>query len=426
MAENNEVKTEQQDAVNEQAAALFTTPSDLSGNFKKWQLVFLGLQNTVAMSGVILVPILCGLNVSVTLFCAGIGTLIYQFIDKGIVPAFLGGSFAFIAPLSLIISEQGIPYAQGGILFVMIFYFVFSLLLKLLGPERVAKVFPPVVTGPIIMVLGLCLAHVGVDSASGNWIVAIITFGIAVVVNVFTKGMTKILTILIALVGGYLISIPFGLVDFSGVIAAPWFGIPSFTLPQFDLRSIILIAPAAIVPCIEHIGDVIALGTTVGKDFTKTPGLPRSLFACGVATAFSGLLGGPSLTIHSENTGVLAVTRIYSPFVVRMGAIWMALFAFIPKFEALCRSIPGPVLGGVGILLYGMVTCVGIRTVVENHVNFAIPKNLIIASAILILAVGGAVFVFPGGISLGGMAIAAVAGIILNLVLPLRNPAAEG
>lgn len=398
--------------------ARFVSPSDLSVNFTKKQMVFLGLQNTVAMSGVIIVPILCGLNVSVTLFCAGVGTLIYQFIDKGIVPAFLGGSFAFIAPLTMIITDMGIPYAQGGLVFVMCFYFLFALLLKLLGTERINRVFPPVITGPIIIVLGLSLASVGVSSASANWPVALLTFGIAVVVNIFGKGLTKILTIVLALVGGYLISIPFGLVDFSGVMEAAWFGVPSFTLPKFDVRAIIAIAPAAIVPCIEHIGDVIAVGTTVGKDFTKNPGLPRSLFACGCATCVSACLGGPSLTIHSENTGVLAVTRIYSPFVVRCGAVWMALFAFIPKFEALCRSIPDPVLGGVGILLYGMVANVGVRTVVENHVDFSKAKNLIVSSAILILAVGGATFNFPGGISIGGLAVAAIAGIILNLILP--------
>ena len=197
------------DNVNTSAATqepVFVSPSDLSVNFTKKQMVFLGLQNTVAMSGVIIVPILCGLNVSVTLFCAGIGTLIYQFVDKGIVPAFLGGSFAFIAPLTVIISEMGVPYAQGGLIFVMCFYFLFALLLKLLGTERIHKVFPPVITGPIIMVLGLCLANVGVSSASEHWIVALLTFGIAIVVNIFGKGLTKILTIVLALVGGYLIS----------------------------------------------------------------------------------------------------------------------------------------------------------------------------------------------------------------------------
>jgi len=399
---------------------LTTSPSDRSGDFKKWQQVFLGMQNTLAMSGVIIVPILCGLNVSVTLLCAGIGTIIYQLIDKRMIPAFLGGSFAFVAPLSLVISEMGIPYAQGGILFVMLLYFAFALLLQLLKPHRVAKVFPPVITGPIIMIIGLTLAGVGVSSASGNWWVALITLAIAIVVNVFTKRMTQILTIAIALVGGYLVSIPFGLVDFSEVIAAPWIGLPDFHMPAFDLRAILLIAPAAIVPCIEHIGGVIALGNVVGKDFTKNPGLPRSLFGCGVASAFSGMVGGPPLTIYGENTGVLTITRLYSPFIVGCGAAWMALFAFVPKFEALCRSIPDPVLGGVGILLYGMITCVGIRTLIDNKVDFTVPKNLIVGTSILIFAVGGASFVFPGEIVLGGMAVAAIVGIILNLVLP--NP----
>jgi uracil permease len=417
--ESNDITDTKTD--NRQERFMFSSPPDLSVNFSKLQLFFLGLQNTLGMSGVIIIPIIVGMNVSVTMFCAGIGTLIYQFIDKGMIPAFLGGSFAFIAPLTLIIKEMGIPYAQGGVIFVMCFYFIFALALRLLGPQKVAMTFPPIITGPIIMILGLSLAGVGVTSASSNWVVALLTFALAIAVNVVSKGLTKILTIIIALVGGYIISIPFGIVDFSGVIAAPWFGVPDFSFPKFDLRAVIAIAPAAIVPCIEHIGDVIALGNTVGKDFTKDPGLPRSLFACGCATAFSGLLGGPSLTIHSENTGVLAITRIYSPFVVRCGAFWMALFSFTPKFEALCRSIPNAVLGGVGILLYGMITCVGMRTIVESRTDLSIAKNLVVASSILILGVGGAKFVFPGDIQLGGMAISAVAGIILNLVLPDGN-----
>lgn len=393
---------------------------DLSGNFSTLQKIFLGMQNTIAMSGVILVPILSGLNVSVTLFCAGIGTIIYQFIDKKMIPAFLGGSFAFIASVSVIVGEMGVSYAQGGIIFVSLFYFLFALLLKWLGREKVAEIFPSVVTGSIIMVLGLSLAGVGVGSASENWPVALITFLIAVVVNNFGRGLSRVLTIVIALVAGYIIALIAGLVDLTPIKEAAWFGIPNFTAPAFNLRAILLIAPAAIVPCLEHIGDVIAVGTTVGKDFTEEPGLPRSLFACGVATAFSGALGGPSLTIHSENTGVLAVTRIYSPFVVRAGAVWMALFAFIPKFEALCRTIPNPVLGGIGILLYGMVASVGIRTLIENKVDFSHPRNLAIASTVLIIGIGGAQFVF-GDISIGGMAIAAVFGVLLNLFLPKQQ-----
>lgn len=393
---------------------------DLSDNFSTPQKAILGLQNTLAMCGVILVPILCGLDVSVTLFCAGIGTIIYQFIDKGMVPAFLGGSFAIIAGVSTVIGEMGIPYAQGGILAMALFYFLFALLLKLLGKDRVAKVFPPIIVGPIIMVLGLSLASVGINEAQENWIVAILTFAIAVGINCFSKGLTKVLTIIIALVGGYIIAIPFHLVNFAPVLEASWFGVPSFTLPAFDWRAIMLIAPCAIVPCLEHIGDVMAVGSVVGKDFTDEPGLDRSVFACGVSTLISGCLGGPSLTIHSENTGVLAVTRLYSPLVVRFGACWMALLAFCPKFSALCSTIPQAVLGGVGILLYGMVTSTGIRTLIDNQVDFNQPRNLCIAAAILILGVGGASITL-GSITLGGMAVAAIAGIILHFVLPGRE-----
>jgi uracil permease len=402
-------------------AQAMKVPEDLSKRYNTWQKCLLGLQNTVGMSGVILVPILAGLDVSVTLFCAGLGTIIYQIIDKRLIPAFLGGSFALLAALQVVIGDKGVEYAQGGIIAAMVIYFLFAVVLKILGPKGVAKVFPPLVTGPIIMVIGLSLAGVGISEAQDNWPIAIATFAIAVLVNVFGKGLSKVLTIVLALIGGYIISLPFGLVDFTPVVEAPWFGLPHFTAPKFDIAAIALIAPAAIVPCIEHIGDVIAIGQTVGKDFTKNPGLPRSLFACGVVTGLSGLLGGPSLTIHSENTGVIALTRLYSPFIVRMGALYMACFAFIPKFAALCGTIPQAVLGGVGILLYGMITCVGIRNLVEGRVDFTQPKNLITGAAILILGVGGATFVFPGNITLGGMAIAAIAGIILNLVLPSKK-----
>ena len=222
---------------------------DLSDNFTTGQKAVLGLQNTLAMCGVILVPILCGLDVSVTLFCAGIGTIIYQFIDKKMVPAFLGGSFAIIAGVSTVVGEMGIPYAQGGILGMAVFYLLFALLLKILGKDRVARVFPPIIVGPIIMVLGLSLASVGVQEAEANWPIAIITFLIAVGVNNFSKGLTRVMTIIIALVGGFIISIPFGLVDFTALKEAAWIGVPSFTLPQFSWKAIALIAPCAIVPC---------------------------------------------------------------------------------------------------------------------------------------------------------------------------------
>lgn len=311
---------------------------DLSDNFTTGQKAVLGLQNTLAMCGVILVPILCGLDVSVTLFCAGIGTIIYQFIDKKMVPAFLGGSFAIIAGVSTVVGEMGIPYAQGGILGMAVFYLLFALLLKNLGKDRVARVFPPIIVGPIIMVLGLSLASVGVQEAEANMAPSPPSPSLSRVgVNNFSKGLTRVMTIIIALVGGYLISIPFGLVDFTALKEAAWIGVPSFTLPQFSWRAIALIAPCAIVPCLEHIGDVMAVGTVVGKDFTHEPGLDRSVFACGVSTILSGCLGGPSLTIHSENTGVLAVTHLYSPTIVRFGALWMALLSLLPQVQCPVR-----------------------------------------------------------------------------------------
>lgn len=400
---------------------------DVSENFSTLQKVFLGLQNTLAMTGVIIVPILCGLDVSVTLFCAGIGTLIYQFIDKRMVPAFLGGSFAIIAPVKLVIDQLGLPYAQIGIVAMALFYFLFALLLKLVGKERVQHLFPAIIVGPIIMVLGLSLAHVGVNQASDHWPVALITLAVAIGINCFGKGLTKVLTIVIALVVGYLVAIPFNLIDFQPVIDAPWIGVPNFTFPTFAVdenwwKAVLLIMPAAIVPCLEHIGDVIAVGTAVGKDFTEEPGLPRSIFGCGVATTISGLLGGPSLTIHSENTGVLAVTKLFSPFIVACGAAWMALLSFCPKVGALFTTIPSAVMGGVGILLYGMVTIVGIRTLVDSRVDFGKARNLSIVSVILILGVGGASFTF-GNFSLSSMAISAIVGIILHLVLPGRSKA---
>ncbi len=397
---------------------------DLSDNFTTPQKAILGLQNTLAMCGVILVPILCGLDVSVTLFCAGIGTIIYQFIDKRMVPAFLGGSFAIIAGVSTVVGEMGIPYAQGGILGMAVFYLLFALLLKILGKDRVARVFPPIIVGPIIMVLGLSLASVGVQEAEANWPIAIITFLIAVGVNNFSKGLTRVMTIIIALVGGFIISIPFGLVDFTALKEAAWIGVPSFTLPQFSWRAIALIAPCAIVPCLEHIGDVMAVGTVVGKDFTHEPGLDRSVFACGVSTVLSGCLGGPSLTIHSENTGVLALTKIYDPLVIRIAAVFACILSFCPKFEAIINTIPSGIIGGISFVLYGMISAIGVRNVVENQVDFTNSRNLIIAAVILVCALGfnsvGGITFGIGGVSvtLSGLAIAALAGILLNAILP--------
>lgn len=407
--------TNEKDMINEQE---YAASLDLSGNFNKFQQVLLGFQHTLAMFGAcILVPLLTGLNVSATLFAVGAGTLIFHYFTKGKVPAFLGSSFAFIGPLLIAGEQVGLRAAQGGIILAGITYVIVGYLMELAGPEKVTKIFPPVVTGPIIMAIGLGLAPVGIEMASGHWIVAIITLGVAVIVNIWGKGMIKVFPIVIGLIAGYIASLAFGLVDGSQVAQANLVGLPGFTLPVFNSTALLLIAPAAIVSIIEHFGDVLAIGSTIGKDIRKDPGIPRTFYGGGAATILSGFLGGPSLTTYGENVGVLALTRVYATFVVSMGAVWAIVLSFIPKIEAAIHTIPVPVIGGISVLLYGMIAAVGVRTVVENKVNFMISRNLIIASVILVLGVGGVGFQI-GDIEFSSMVIAAVSGVLLNLILP--------
>jgi len=408
----SDVKREEMD-VNE-----YSSGTDLSSNFSRPQQVLLGLQHTLAMFGAcILVPILTGLNISVTLFVAGAGTLIFHWFTKGKVPGFLGSSFAFVAPLIIAVETMGVEYAQGGVIAAGIIYLLVGFIIQKMGPDMVSKVFPPVVTGPIIMIIGLGLAPIGMNMASEHYVIAAITLGTTVVFNIWGKGFMKVVPIVAGLVVGYLASLALGLVDFSGVSQASMIGMPGFTMPKFSMAAILLVAPAAIVSLLEHIGDVLAIGSTIGRDVKQDPGIAPTFYGGGVASILSGLLGGPSLTTYGENIGVLALTRIYATFVVSMGACWAILLAFIPKVEAIILTIPVPVIGGVSVLLYGMIGAVGIRTVVENKVNFVKTRNLIVASVILVLGVGGGSFVV-GGVELSGMVVAAVTGVVLNLLLP--------
>ncbi|SDZ04253.1 uracil-xanthine permease family protein [Tindallia californiensis] len=396
----------------------FASAEDLSGNFNKGQQVLLGFQHTLAMFGAcILVPLLTGLSVSATLFSVGVGTLIFHYFTKGKVPGFLGSSFAFIGPLIIAGEQVGLQAAQGGIILAGLTYVIVGYLMEIAGPEKVKRIFPPVVTGPIIMIIGLSLAPVGIDMASGHWGVALITLGVAVIVNIWGRGMIKVLPIVIGLVAGYIASLAFNLVDGSQVAEASLVGVPGFTLPVFNSTALLLVAPAAIVSIIEHFGDVLAIGSTIGKDLRKDPGIPRTFYGGGVATMLSGFLGGPSLTTYGENVGVLALTRVYATFVVSMGAVWAIALSFIPKIEAAIHTIPVPVIGGISVLLYGMIAAVGVRTVVENKVNFMKSRNLIVASVILVLGVGGVGFQI-GDIEFSSMVIAAVSGVLLNLILP--------
>ena len=397
----------------------FREGRDISYRFSTPQKVLIGLQHTMAMLGAtVLVPVITGLNVSATLFAVGVGTLIFHFFTKGRVPGFLGSSFAFIAPLLIAAETLSLRHAQAGIIGAGVVYMLVGLLVQAIGPDRVAKIFPPIVTGPIIMVIGLGLAPVAMDMAGGHWGIAILTLLAAIGITMFGRGIIKVIPILGGLVIGYIGAIAVGLVDFGAIGEAAIVGLPGFTLPRFEWQVLLIVTPAAIVSIIEHIGDVLAIGNTIGRDVKVDPGIDPTLYGGGVATMVSGLLGGPSLTTYGENIGVLAITRVHATFVVSMGAVWAIIMAFIPKIEAFIQSIPGPVIGGVSILLYGMIAGVGIRTLVEGRVSLLVPRNLIIASVVLIIGVGGVAIEVFEGLELSAMVMAAVAGIILQQALP--------
>ncbi|MCL2067158.1 MAG: uracil-xanthine permease family protein [Treponema sp.] len=384
--------------------------------------VVLGVQHAFTMFGAtILVPILTGLDISVALFMAGIGTLFFHLVTSGKVPVFLGSSFAFIAPIAAVGGIYGLPYAQGGIVIAGLVYLILALLVYIFGPDRIISFFPPVVTGPIIIIIGLTLAPVAIGGASENWLLAFASFAIVAAVAVFTRGFIQVLPVLCGLVGGYLIAFFTGNVDFTPVINADWIGIPAFTVAKFNLNAIMIVAPVAIVTMIEHIGDVIAISATCNKDFIKSPGLPRTLLGDGIATSISAMLGGPANTTYSENTGVLALTRQYNPVVMRIAACFAILLGVIPKLSAIIATIPGAVIGGISIVLFGMIAAVGARTLVENRVDFKKSRNLLIAAVVLVLGLGGAELPINVGsfsITISSLALAAIVGIILNKALP--------
>jgi uracil permease len=386
------------------------------------KMVTLGLQHAFTMFGAtVLVPIITGLDVSVSLFLAGIGTLIFHFITKGKVPAFLGSSFAFIAPMLAVAATHGLEYARGGIVVAGFIYLILAGLMQVFGTERVIKFFPPVVTGPIIIVIGLKLAPVAIDMASGDWLLAIIAFIIVTAVSVYAKGFLKVIPVIIGLIVTYIIAVVLGKVDFTAVNEAKFFGIPAFQMAKFNLSAILTVAPIALATMVEHVGDVIAIGATVDKDFIEEPGLPRTLMGDGIATAISAFFGGPANTTYSENTGVLALTRVWDPLVMRIAAVFAIVLGLIPKLGGLISTIPAAIIGGISIILFGMIASIGARTLVENKVNFNKSRNLIITATIVVLGLGGASVPIEFGdvaLSIEGMALAAIAGILLNAILP--------
>jgi len=373
----------------------------------------------------VLVPLLTGLDVSVALFTAGIGTLWFHLVAKRKVPIFLGSSFAFIAPVVLVVKEMGIPAAQGGIIVAGLLYCILAVLIYYLGPSFIEKLLPPVVTGPIIMVIGLNLAPVAIGSASKNWVIALIVLATVAIVNLYVKGFLRLLPVISGIVVGYIVCLIAGIVDVTPVTQAAWVGVPHFTWPVFNAKAIGLIAPVAVATMVEHVGDVLAVGATVEQDFVKDPGLHRTLVGDGIGTSLAGLFGGPANTTYSENTGVLALTRVWKPEVMRVAAVFAILLAFIAKLGAAIRTIPEPVIGGISIVLFGMIAAIGVRTVVENQVDMKQSRNLFIASVMLVVGIGGAMIKIWGNLQFGGIGLAAILGIILNQVLPSEAAKAE-
>ena len=374
----------------------------------------------VAFGATVLVPLLVGLDPSVALLTAGIGTLIFHAVTKGKVPVFLGSSFAFIAPIIKATQLFGLPGTLCGLVAVGAVYGLMSLLIRLRGVGFITRLFPPVVVGPVIMLIGLSLAGTGVNMASSNWLIAIIALLTTVIVTLFGKGLLKLIPIFMGIVVGYIASILLGKVDFQPILDAPWFALPAFVRPSLCWEAIIFMVPVAIAPVIEHIGDVYAINEVTGKDYVKDPGLHRTMLGDGLACMAASFIGGPPVTTYSEVTGAISLTKIADPAVIRIAAIFGIAFSVLGKVSALLKTIPEAVLGGIMLLLFGTITSVGINTLVKNKIDLGNTRNLVISSLILTLGIGGAEFSI-GSFNIGGIGLAALVGVILNLIIPNKS-----
>lgn len=407
------------------------------------QKVILGIQHTLAMFGAtVLVPALTGLNTSITLFCAGVGTLLFHLITKRKVPVFLGSSFAFMAGIMAIIGDsrmgdadflEKLAAVKGALIVGGLVYVVFAGLIKLFGYEKINKLLPPIVTGPVIIVIGLRLSSTAVSSAfyyNGEFslksvLVTVVILAVVIGVSIFAKGIFNLMPILFAIIAGYLICLPLGFCDFTAVREAHFFSFMDpdiraqlLCVPVFRADAIMAIAPIALVTMIEHVGDITTNGAVVGKNFMENPGVHRTLLGDGVATAFAGLLGGPANTTYGENTGVLAVTKVYDPAVIRIAACFAIVLGVFGKIGGFITSIPAPVTGGISIVLYGMIAAVGVRILINSRLNFGNSRNLLVAAIILVLGIGCDSIPVYGTVTVSGLALAAVVGIILAFILP--------
>lgn len=405
-------------------------------NINTSKKLILGLQHVLAMFGAtVLVPFLTGLDPAIALLGAGVGTLLFHLCAQGKVPVFLGSSFAFIGAIAGTLGGEGLAAVKGGIIAAGIVYMLIALIIYFVGVDTVTSYFPAIVTGPIIMVIGLRLSPVAISMAfynngefsSTSTIIATIVILTMVIVSISAHSFFKLVPILISIVVGYIVSIFFGLVDYSAITEAGWFtflpGAPAteslLTMPTFSLSAVVAIAPIALVVFIEHIGDITTNGAVVGKNFLEDPGIHRTILGDGVATFFAGLVGAPANTTYSENTGVLAVTKVYDPSIIRIAAVIAIILSLFGKFAAVIRTIPLPVMGGVSVILFGMIASVGVRIVVTAALDFSHSRNLMISALILVLGIGVGSFPIGGsGVTISGLAIAAFAGVVLNKILP--------
>ena len=417
------------------------------------KIFLLGLQHLFAMFGAtILVPILVngyfhgeGLSVQVTLFCAGVGTLLFHICTKLKVPAFLGSSFAFLGGFATVAElpefegmsyGEKLPYACGGIVVAGALYLVLALLIKGLGVKKVMRFLPPVVTGPIIICIGLGLAPSAISNASANWVLAIIALVTVIIFNIWGKGMWKIIPILMGVVVAYVVAIIMqamgctnadgsAIIDTTTLAASSFIGLPKFQLAKFNMSAILVMAPIAIAAMMEHVGDISAISATTARNFIEDPGLARTLVGDGLATMLAGGIGGPANTTYGENTGVLELSKVYDPFVVRLAAVFAIVLSFIPKLSAIFGTMPTAIVGGISFILYGMISAIGVRNIVENRVDFKKSRNLIIAAVILVVGLGSNGLSIPIGggnyLTITALALASIIGIVLNAVLPGKD-----
>ncbi len=398
------------------------------------EIVVGGQMLFVAFGALVLVPLLTGLDPNVALFTAGVGTILFQVVTRRRIPIFLASSFAFIAPIIYGVQTWGIPGTLCGLMAAGGFYILLSFLIRWRGSEFVVRLLPPVVTGPVIMVIGLILAPVAVHMAMGRTgdgaavlvpqatalIVSMISLATVVLVSLLGKGMLRLIPILCGIIVGYIVSIPFALIDFSPVAEASWVAWPKFVLPEWNLQAVIFIVPVAIAPAIEHFGDILAIGSITGKNYLEDPGIQNTMLGDGLATSLASFLGGPPNTTYSEVTGAVALIKVFNPVIMTYAAVFAVALAFIGKVGALLQTIPTPVMGGIMVLLFGAIMVVGLNSLVKAGQDLTEPRNLSIVALILVFGIGG-MSLSAGEFSLEGIGLAGIVGVVLNLVLPRRR-----